>query len=294
MANLVLTQRAASGYDDVRELRYHFPSTYLNQAQQGIGDYFIYYEPRREGGREAYVGWGRVTAIEKDPKSDRHHYIFVSDYQDFPSPVPFRDRHESSVFKKDGSVNKGQFGRSVRTIPTDEFGEIVRAGFARILADELEAALAPDGPAVFADESSGLGSRELVRTLTLRTVRDRAFAAQVRNAYGGRCAFTGLKVENGGGWLEMEAAHIQPVKDRGPDSIRNGLALSRTVHALFDRGFLSIDERCRVLVSKTHPLPEKLGALLLPQALVPTEAALRPHPEFLRFHQENVFKDRAA
>jgi putative restriction endonuclease len=287
VANLVLTVRAGSGYDDVRELRYHFPQTYLNQARQGVGDYFVYYEPRREGGRESYVGWGRAERIEPDPLRPGHHYLLVSGYQDFPQVVPAKDGLERAVIHPDGKGNRGAFGRSVRLLPRDEFTAIVQRAFLQELADTAPSELVLSEPM--------LQREALVRSLTTRTVRDRAFARQVREAYAGTCALTGLRVANGGGWLEMEAAHILPVERMGPDSVRNGLALSRTMHALFDRGFVTLRDDYSIVTSTTHPLPEKILSLLVHgPARVPESRQLRPHPEFLRYHREHIFKDRAA
>ncbi len=61
---------------------------------------------------------------------------------------------------------------------------------------------------------------------------------------------TGLKIINGGGRTEVQAAHIRPVPDRGPDSVRNGLALSGTVHWMFDRGLISIDDDYSLIVAE--------------------------------------------
>jgi len=40
------------------------------------------------------------------------------------------------------------------------------------------------------------------------------------------------------------------VEHRGPDSVRNGIALSGTVHWMFDRGLLSIDDDYAMLVAR--------------------------------------------
>ena len=82
--------------------------------------------------------------------------------------------------------------------------------------------------------------RPIVQTLLNRPFRDRAFRRAVLHAYDGRCAVTGWKLVNGGGRLEAEAAHIRPVEQGGPDSIRNGLALSGTAHWMFDRGLIGL------------------------------------------------------
>src|SRR3546814_3700556 len=70
--------------------------------------------------------------------------------------------------------------------------------------------------------------RPIVESLVNRPFRDRAFRRAVLRAYDARCAITGWKLINGGGRAEAEAAHIRPVEKGGPDSISNGLALSRS------------------------------------------------------------------
>jgi len=45
----IFTVKAISNYDDLPEVRYHFPKTYLNQVKATLGDWIIYYEPRRQG-----------------------------------------------------------------------------------------------------------------------------------------------------------------------------------------------------------------------------------------------------
>lgn len=47
MANAVFSASESGAYDDQIEVRYHLPSTYLNQVNAALGDYIIYYEPRR-------------------------------------------------------------------------------------------------------------------------------------------------------------------------------------------------------------------------------------------------------
>jgi hypothetical protein len=45
----VFTHKAASIYDDKPEERYHFPETYLRQAEAAVDDFILYYEPGRWG-----------------------------------------------------------------------------------------------------------------------------------------------------------------------------------------------------------------------------------------------------
>lgn len=118
----------------------------------------------------------------------------------------------------------------------------------------------------------------------------RALAHVAADVGGNRCAMSGLRLINGGGRPEVQAAHIRPVASDGPDSVRNGLALSGTLHWMFDRGLVSLDDEFRIL--RARNLPDDVGRLILPnaQALLPNDAGMKPHPAFLRFHREFVFK----
>ena len=65
----------------------------------------------------------------------------------------------------------------------------------------------------------------------------------------------------------MEAAHIRPVAQNGPDTVRNGLALSRTVHWMFDRGLISVDDDYRLLTAKAK-IPAGVERLFDPSGYV--------------------------
>lgn len=90
---------------------------------------------------------------------------------------------------------------------------------------------------------------------------------------------------------EIEAAHIKPVENDGPDSPRNGIALSRTVHWLFDRGFLSLTDDGQILQAPKL-VPEPVRRLLNPDGRVvfPSDSGFAPHRTFLRYHRESKFK----
>src|SRR3546814_4171855 len=63
--------------------------------------------------------------------------------------------------------------------------------------------------------------RPIVERVIARPFRDAAFARAVKSAYADTCAITGLKIINGGGRSEVQAAHIRPVVSQGPDSVRS-------------------------------------------------------------------------
>jgi putative restriction endonuclease len=304
MTKVVLTTKVEPAYDDLPEERYHFPRTYLRQVEAAVGDWVAYYEPRRttadiqsRGGRQAYFATARLQRIEPDPARAEHFYANISDYLEFDHSVPFREdggTYERGLTKVDGSTNRGAFGRAVRNLSDAEYDLILQAGCNSTLAelrnadrqrwsDDAAVRAAEDEPAEF--------ERPVVERLVARPFRDAAFAAAVKAAYADTCAMTGLKIVNGGGRTEVQAAHIRPVARRGPDSVRNGLALSGTVHWIFDRGLVSVDEDHRLLVAKRRP-PDTVGRLLNPDGRLhmPRRLDLQPHPQFLRYHREQIFK----
>jgi putative restriction endonuclease len=299
MTKAVFMTKASPAYDDLPEIRYHFPKTYLGQASEAVGDAIVYYEPRRpsadpasRGGRLSYFAVARVSRIEADPNLSDHYYAYVEDYLDFDRPVPFRegDRYyESGLQRADGKTSKGAFGRAIRTIPDQEFAQILAAGFATGLADYSEPA-AKSGVEDVPSFEDGTTARAMIQTTLMRPFRDEAFRRHVRLAYDNCCAISGLRLINGGGRPEVQAAHIKPVASTGPDSVRNGIALSGTLHWMFDRGLISVDDEFRIL--RSTGLPYDASRLIRPQAtlLPPTDVRLRPHPSFLRFHRERVFK----
>jgi putative restriction endonuclease len=301
MAKAVLTTKVNPVYDDLPEERYHFPHTYLRQIEQARGDWIIYYEPRRAtgdlssiGGRQAYFATARLSRIEKDPVWPDHYYAFVADYLEFDQPVPFKEGnhyYESILKKKDGNTNKGAFGRAVRTIPDHEYNLILQAGFTKILGETRYQSQALPGATYGLKEEIAPYQRTIVENVVARPFREAAFAKVVKEAYQDTCAMTGLKIINGGGRAEVQAAHIRPVADNGPDSIRNGLALSATVHWMFDRGLISVDDDYSILIAKNR-LPDTALRILNEdrRLILPERAEMLPHRRYLSYHREKIFK----
>jgi putative restriction endonuclease len=126
----------------------------------------------------------------------------------------------------------------------------------------------------------------------MRTVRDRIFRTRVLKAYDRRCAFTGFQFINGGGRAEVEAAHIKSVQSKGPDVVQNGLALSGTVHWMFDRGLLTVADDATILLSNHINDVDGVRKILRAdgRARFPDSARDVPDPAFLRWHRENCFK----
>jgi putative restriction endonuclease len=299
MTKAVLVTKVGSAYDDLPEERYHFPRQYLGRMEACVGDWIVYYEPgrltvesARRDGRRSYFATARVDRIERDASRLDHFYAFVSDYLEFDHAVPFKQGshfYESKLGNPDGTTNAGTAQNAVRHVAEHEYDLILQAGFAPVLAAQANAPVDTTGGG-FADEAS-MFERPVVERLVARPFRDAAFAIAVKSAYRETCAITGLKIINGGGRAEVQAAHIRPVADRGPDSLRNGIALCGTMHWMFDRGLISIDDDFSVLIARDR-VPDAIRRLINPSGRVyaPERIDLRPHPNFLAYHRREVFK----
>jgi putative restriction endonuclease len=310
MAKAILTTKVEPTYNDLPEQRYHFPRTYLRQVEAARGDWIVYYEPRRPsgdlmkaGGRQAYFSTARIADIIPDSSRPDHFYALIEDFLPFDHAVPFKEADhyfESGLRKADGSTNKGAFGRAVRNISDSEYDLILTSGFAHVLGkrdrerptpDPVEEARIGFGDNPQAPYEIDSVERRIIAQVLQRPFRDRAFSAAIKTAYHDTCAVTGLKLINGGGRSEVQAAHIRPVADGGPDSVRNGLALSGTVHWMFDRGLISVDDDYSLLIAGSG-VPDTITRLVNPERrlLVPARPDERPHSQFLQYHREQVFK----
>ncbi len=298
MTKAIFTTRVTPSYDDQPEFYYHFPSSYLNQVRAAVGDQIIYYEPRRKdsslssrGGRQAYFASAQVTGIRNHPSLADHYYAEITNFLPFTRPVPFRERanyYESRLRNDSGGTNLGLAQRAVRNISDEDFDLILRAGFLPVLNEEqpIDSPLRTE-----IDEAQKDFKRPLIEMTISRPFRDVAFKFAVRAAYDNRCALTGLRLINGGGKPEVEAAHIRPVAADGPDTVRNGLALSGTVHWMFDRGLISIGDDFKILVAKNR-VPDNALRLLNESGEVnlPKDQTVYPNAHYLKFHRDQVFK----
>lgn len=295
----VFDTKAESGYDDDITRRYHFPRQYRAIANALSGSWIVYREPRRNGGRQAYVAVARVTHIQDDAHRPGYAYAYVDSYLPLDRPVPFviGGRYAEAPLRAISDPSRvGVYlqGRSIRQLPEEDFASIVREG----LDDILEPASAMR--LYLEDRQLDAGTRELLQApsdeqerrieqiLLNRKIRDASFRKQVCEAYDNRCAVTGLKIVNGGGRTEVQAAHIWPVAEGGPDVVQNGIALSGTIHWLFDRHLISLSDDYCILVSH-NKVPSQLRSLFINQIErihLPSDRRLWPHPAYLARHRE--------
>lgn len=294
----VFVHRADSIYADSPAEQYQFPSQYLGRAKAFVGDWILYYEPRKVRDTRGYFAIARVQRIIPDPSSDGMYLAIIEprSYFDFIHPVPFTDEVgvvERGVLNEQGRIS-GRAQSAVRPISADDFDRILSRGM-----DDPDGILPRVGPITLSSEFDEIQvpfqleqPRERLAYLSSRIVRDRAFRRIILDAYDARCAVTGLKLINGGGRAEVDAAHIRPVEADGPDIVNNGIALSGTAHWMFDRGLISLSNDLDIMISRHVNDLEGVRSILNKsgRALSPKRAGQRPHPHFLEWHRENCFK----
>ncbi len=125
--------------------------------------------------------------------------------------------------------------------------------------------------------------------LTLPRLGQGSFRVLVTDAYDRRCAVTGERT-----LPVLEAAHIRPYADGGEHRVDNGLLLRRDLHTLFDRGYVTVTPSYSLEVSRRIREEFENGrdyyALQGKELRPPEDRFEPPSPEFLRWHNENVFR----
>ena len=294
----VFIHRSDSIYDDSPAERYQFPPQYLGRVEACVGDWIVYYEPRKVAGTRGYFAVARVEQIIADPKAPGMYLAMIEpgSYLDFASPVPFSGEEgvaERGVLNDEGQIS-GRAQSAVRALSASDFNRIVGLGLredAPVLPRIGDVVPVPglhEEQTPFTFEQA----RERVSYLSSRILRDRIFRRTVLRAYGERCAITGLRLINGNGRAEVDAAHIRPVEKNGPDIVSNGLALSGTAHWMFDRGLISLSDDLEILISRRVNDQEGARALINKDghARPPHRVLERPHPHFLQWHRDHCFK----
>ena len=280
-------------YGDQPKDFYRFPSNYLPAAQRMVGQWIVYLEPRRAGGR-GYFAVAQLSSIQPDLKQPGMHLAMIApgSFLDFGTTVPFsieRLPMERALLNDDGSV-KGSKQLAIRPLSNADFNRIVELGLMDAEPELPRVGQTEPIPAMLgeAGQEPFEGPIDRATMLVSRKVRDAKFRRAVLHVYEGRCALTGMRLVNGGGRLETEAAHVMSVGDGGPDAVNNGIALSGTVHWMFDRGLIGLSDGGDILLSSKINDRESVEKMIYPdrRARFPTLSAHRPRPHYLEWHRE--------
>ena len=290
----VFIHNPGTHYDDDPAVKYHFPKQYLNRAKPFVGDYVLYYQSGKNGRIAGYTGTAFLEKVIPDLRQEDHYYAKIENgsYAPFPEVVPFRINGEianSFIANEDGSANRGKQVWAVRQISNEDYFKIlsIAAGEMAELprVDEIENEFSESPQAEFISAQP----REVVEVILNKKVRDRMFRTRVVKAYNKTCAFTGLNFVNGGGRAEVQAAHIRPVEHNGPDSIGNAIALSGTIHWMFDRGLLALSDDYDIMVSRKVNNLNEVNRLLVTnrKMIMPDSETNWPSAGYMQWHRNH-------
>ena len=125
--------------------------------------------------------------------------------------------------------------------------------------------------------------------------RSARFRVDVVAAYCHTCALTGYRITTVSGHSIVDAAHIHQFADSRNDDPKNGLALCKNAHWLFDLGLWSIDDDYRVVVAselfvEACPTQESLLKMVGKQLLLPRDQQLWPSLKNIAWHRRERFE----
>jgi putative restriction endonuclease len=116
-----------------------------------------------------------------------------------------------------------------------------------------------------------------------------SFRLIVTDSYQRRCAFTNPPVLH-----VLEAAHIRPYSSGGTHAPSNGILLRQDLHTLFDRGYMTVTASHHIEISprikEEFHNGKEYYALHGQMMSLPEYGDRRPSAEFLKWHNENVYR----
>ncbi|UOR08368.1 hypothetical protein LCM18_08980 [Qipengyuania flava] len=106
----VFMHKDGSLYDDIPEVHYQFPKSYLSRAEQMIGDWIVYREPVKIPNSKGFFAVAKVEEIIPDPtEHDRYRAIIeAGSYLPFEPTVPHivnSEQVERGVLNEEGKVS---------------------------------------------------------------------------------------------------------------------------------------------------------------------------------------------
>lgn len=129
-------------------------------------------------------------------------------------------------------------------------------------------------------------------TYSLQKIQQReyGFALGIRNNYQDKCALCKTSIKTPSGESIIEGAHIIPWSESQNDDPRNGLALCKSHHWMFDSNLLAVKPDYHIKISKWLQSEgegiDKTIALENTKILLPNNKRYLPSKEALRYHYD--------
>ncbi len=125
--------------------------------------------------------------------------------------------------------------------------------------------------------------------LTFPRLGQGSFRVLVTDAYERRCAITNERT-----LPALDAAHIKPYSEDGLHAVNNGILLRRDLHALFDKGYITVTPEMNVEVSRKIKEEFENGRdyyrLHGGKMRLPADVISRPASDYLEWHNANVYR----
>lgn len=183
--------------------------------------------------------------------------------------------HKLPIFVVSEAGPSGRF-RQVRlgwVLDHDDEAEVFLVEFATAPPQPV-----PSIPDVEATPFVATSSRRRKKADVERLERDPKFKFEVLRRFGGRCALSNIGVP-----AMLDAAHVIPVEDGGPDDERNGLLLSAGLHRAYDAGLWAIEPSSLSVVTRPQgPSAQEMGI----STTTLTSLSHPPHEDAIRWRYQ--------
>jgi putative restriction endonuclease len=194
----------------------------------------------------------------------------------------FFDKQQWIRIPTDFSLNI-QTGKTYNSV-SETGGKIWDQVLARLSSIRLYDAL-DKNITIVAEEAARYGAEYVNRV----RIGQRSFRALVTDAYQRRCSISGEKT-----LPALDAAHIKPFSESGPNYTRNGLLIRSDIHKLFDKGYVTITPDYNIKISKRIKEEYENGREYYAYhgkrlITLPNNTNDRPSKEFLEWHNNNRY-----
>ncbi|RKD73659.1 putative restriction endonuclease [Sinobaca qinghaiensis] len=285
------TKGIAQNYDDKEFSSYDWLPSRYNRVREG--DLFIYRRPASSSevrGLFYFFGAGRIHSItdigagrirgyiDKPIKFDP--FLLQTDLEEFPWE-----------FKDKGPTWEHFFNQyGMNEIKKRDFTGLLKLGSSDKSDIHFEEKEESEEVKMYQDQQQGnYFVEDLASTQKVRKGQS-VFSTQVKRNYGFKCALSGIENQS-----FLIGSHIIPWAAN--KSVRldpsNGICLSVELDKAFDKGFITIDESYKVLIStevNNYPnLKAKLDVYKDRKIKLPTKNP--PRQDYLQWHRENIFRN---
>lgn len=236
-------------YGDKDFDEYHWDQARYNKPR--IGDFFLYRRPQKASevkGQFYIYGLGKIKSIQSinnaddatQKKRDKHVIAHVEQGIRFKDPILQSDLEDFEwTFKKRGNTWEHFFQQyGMNEINQTDFIALLKMG----LENQFDAL---DMSSV--EEDIDYRVEDKRANVKIRGKDQRDFSLQVKLNYQYRCAISGITSKE-----FLIASHIIPwaVDWDNRKNPFNGICLSSLLDAAFDKGYITIDQQYRVVISE--------------------------------------------